>query len=131
MLTGMLHGEGDFLGSMLDLAQIVAPPGSAANPSSPATEPPRLRTKTHNWAFREDFPDYDLRSRLGDIRCPTFVAVGALDPVMPVACGEELAAKIPNAELVMFSRSGHNPAMEESALFRAAVLRFLTENSPA
>ena len=67
----------------------------------------------------------------GTHSCPTFVAVGALDPVMPVACGEELAAKIPNAELVMFSRSGHNPAMEESALFRAAVLRFLAENSPA
>ena len=125
MVTGTLHDEEDFVGSMLDLATLTASTASKASPPVGSHGALRLRTKTHNCAFRDDFPDYDIRSRLHEIRCPSFVAVGALDPVMPVECGKELAANIPDAELVMFPRSGHNPSVEESAAFRAEVLRFL------
>jgi pimeloyl-ACP methyl ester carboxylesterase len=44
---------------------------------------------------------------LRDVRVPTLVVHGALDPVIPLAAGVEMAALIPNARLQVVEEMGH------------------------
>ena len=81
---------------------------------------------THNWAFAQNMPRYDIRARLPEIRCPTLVTVGRHDWITPVAASEEIAALIPGAELVVFEESGHSPPLEEPVHFQALVRDFLS-----
>ena len=81
---------------------------------------------THNWAFAQNMPRYDIRARLPEIRCPTLVTVGRHDWITPVAASEEIAALIPGAELVVFEESGHSPPLEEPVHFQAVVRDFLS-----
>lgn len=80
---------------------------------------------THNQAFSQNLPNYDLRGRLGEIRAPTLVVVGRHDWITPVAASEEIAAGIPGAELVIFENSGHAPQIEENERFIRVVRDFL------
>ena len=67
--------------------------------------------------FRLDMPFYDVEDRLGSIEAPTLVTVGRHDWVTPPGESELLAARIPNAELVIYERSGHFPFIEEREKF--------------
>jgi pimeloyl-ACP methyl ester carboxylesterase len=69
----------------------------------------------------------DYRQRLGEVRVPTLLLTGLHDPQTPVVCAQELAARIPNARLVLFEQSGHNPFLEEPGAFWEAVRAFLLE----
>jgi proline iminopeptidase len=40
---------------------------------------------------------------------PVLVNVGRHDSITPVEASEEMAARIPQAELVIFENSGHSP----------------------
>lgn len=42
------------------------------------------------------------------IRAPTLVIHGAADPVIPLACGEDLAAQVPGARLEIIEGMGHD-----------------------
>lgn len=66
----------------------------------------------------------DFRARLGEVRVPTWIAVGRYDPQTPVGCSIELAKKISGADLVIFERSGHAPFAEERERFTAALAAF-------
>jgi proline iminopeptidase len=79
---------------------------------------PRIR-----WANVARHLDY--RGRLMDVAAPTLVIVGRHDPQTPVACAEELAARLPHARLRVFAHSGHYPFIEESERFWAEVAAFL------
>lgn len=72
-----------------------------------------------------DFENLSLDERLGEVRVPTLVIGGRLDRTCPVGAAEELAAGIPNAELVVFERSGHTPFVEEQDAYVEAVRRFV------
>ncbi|WP_298339813.1 alpha/beta hydrolase [Ferrimicrobium sp.] len=85
------------------------------------------RHEAHNWCFQHNMPTYDLRAQLPKVRCPTLVTVGRTDWVTPVSYAETIAALIPNAELVVFERSGHSPQIEEFAAFQAVMREFLTK----
>nr|WP_156640477.1 alpha/beta hydrolase [Bosea sp. PAMC 26642] len=50
----------------------------------------------------------DRRSRLAAIKAPTLVIHGTVDPLFPPACGQDTAASIPNAELMMIEGMGHD-----------------------
>ena len=50
---------------------------------------------------------FDRRARLGEIRCPTLVVVAADDALTPPFYSEELAARIPDAKLVVLPTGGH------------------------
>jgi pimeloyl-ACP methyl ester carboxylesterase len=52
--------------------------------------------------------DGDRSRLLGGIRLPTQVLHGAQDPLVPVAAGHDLAAKIPGAELDVIDGMGHD-----------------------
>lgn len=80
---------------------------------------------THNAAFGENMPSYDLVPRLGEITVPTLVTVGRHDWRTPVQASQVIADGIPNAEMVVFEHSGHSPQLEEPELFQATVRDFL------
>ncbi|WP_247636602.1 alpha/beta hydrolase [Methylobacterium sp. 37f] len=50
----------------------------------------------------------DRRSRLAAITAPTLVIHGTDDPLFPPACGEDTAASIPNAEMMLIPGMGHD-----------------------
>jgi proline iminopeptidase len=70
-----------------------------------------------------------LLNELAGIRIPTLVIVGLYDHNVGVDCDRDIAAAIPGAHLVVFSRSGHFPDMEEPAKFTATVAGFLRGNA--
>ena len=57
----------------------------------------------------------ELRERLGEIRCPTAVIWGRRDPYLSPTIAEELAERIPDAELTMIEDAGHFVMEERSA----------------
>lgn len=50
----------------------------------------------------------DRRSRLAAIKAPTLVIHGTEDPLFPPACGEDTAASIPDAEMMLIPGMGHD-----------------------
>jgi 3-oxoadipate enol-lactonase len=68
---------------------------------------------------------HDTRSRISQISVPTLVLIGGDEILIPVEFSEELAAKIPKAQLVILERGGHNCWMEFPEPFNQAVMQFL------
>ncbi len=89
------------------------------------------RYQTHNWAFTENMPRYDIKGQLPEISCPTLVTVGRDDWITPVSCSETICELIPNSKLVVFEKSGHSPQVEEADLFQKVVREFLADNVEA
>ncbi len=60
----------------------------------------------------------DRRARLATITAPTLIIHGTDDPLIPPACGEDTAASIPNAELMLIEGMGHDlpPALYHSVI---------------
>lgn len=88
------------------------------------TSPLRYTLEARRRIFAS-YDGYDVRDRLSRIRVPTLVVVGKDDWITPPPFAEELAAGIPNARLVIFRGSGHNPFVEEPRRFTAVVGGFL------
>ena len=84
-----------------------------------------FRAETHNFAFSQNIPGFDLTARLGEITVPTLIIVGRHDWITPLEASQEIAAGIPNAELVVFENSGHSPQQEEHERFIEVVRDFL------
>ncbi|MCU1491629.1 MAG: pip [Acidimicrobiaceae bacterium] len=84
------------------------------------------RFEAHNWCFQHNMPNYDLRKQLPAVSCPTLVTVGRTDWVTPVSSAETIASLIPNAELVVFEKSGHSPQFEEFDHFQDVMRQFLS-----
>ena len=66
-----------------------------------------------------------LVPRLGDIRTPTRVIVGAQDPATPVAAAEVLAQGIPGADLIVIEQAAHLANLEQPTPFTEVMLEFL------
>ena len=62
---------------------------------------------------------------LDRIDVPALVVWGADDTLIALADGRRAAARLPNAEFVLFEHSGHLPMEEEPEEFLRAVLPFL------
>jgi 3-oxoadipate enol-lactonase len=56
--------------------------------------------------------ELDLLDRLGEVRLPTLVVVGADDPGTPVAMAEVIAEAIPGARLEVLADAAHLPNIE-------------------
>jgi pimeloyl-ACP methyl ester carboxylesterase len=69
--------------------------------------------------------DPPARERLGEVRAPTLIIVGALDQPDMLAIGQHLAGAIPNARLEVMSGVAHLPPMEAPEAFVARVSAFL------
>jgi pimeloyl-ACP methyl ester carboxylesterase len=87
----------------------------------------RLKQEVGRHFFRNEGFEVDLFVELPNIRCPTLVLGGELDPITPVADSEDIAAAIPGAELRIFEGAGHgvfrDRPEEALAVIRDFVLR--------
>jgi 3-oxoadipate enol-lactonase len=63
----------------------------------------------------------DLRGAIGAVEVPVLVVVGALDEATPMAMSEELAALLPDAELVVLDGLAHVPQLQDPGRFLKAV----------
>jgi proline iminopeptidase len=67
----------------------------------------------------------DLEDRLGEVTHPVLVLAGRHDRTCAVAASQDMARRLPNAELVVFGDSAHMMFAEEQDRYLAAVRRFL------
>lgn len=78
-----------------------------------------------NYTFKHFIPEYDVRSKLPAVQARTLVVGARYDWITPASQSEEIRRLLPNAELVIFERSGHMPFIEEHEAFIAALREFL------
>ena len=72
----------------------------------------------------------EVLSRLGEIRVPALVFAGEEDRAQPPARSRELAAALPNAELVMIPEAGHLSALEQPEVVTEVIRDFLAAALP-
>lgn len=77
------------------------------------------------WAA-DSMADTDLRDRLGELRVPTLVVVGAEDRICGVDVATGLVDRIPGAVLAVIPGAGHLANLEAPAAFNARVISFLS-----
>lgn len=94
----------------------------------------RATPEQHQRQIRALLDRPDARAYLSGIACPTLVMVGRQDRWSPLAQHEEIAAALPNAELVVIEDSGHMSLVEQPEQVSQALLRWLgfkNENADA
>jgi pimeloyl-ACP methyl ester carboxylesterase len=75
---------------------------------------------------RAIFSRPSLRERLGEIRCPTLVAVGRHDRPRPVSESQALADAVAGARLEIIERAGHISSLEQPKRVLAMLESFLS-----
>jgi proline iminopeptidase len=78
-------------------------------------------------AANGDYGHIAVEDRLATVTHPVLVLAGRHDRTCPVAGAEAMSAALPNADLVVFERSGHMTFVEENEAYLAAVRAFLTK----
>lgn len=73
----------------------------------------------------QSYGGIEVEDKLGDVTHPVLVLGGRHDRACAVGASEDMAARLPNAELVVFENSAHMMYAEEQAAFIATVTRFL------
>ncbi len=68
---------------------------------------------------------HDVTARLNEIKVPTLVVHGDVDPLIPPANGRYLGEHIPGAKLSLYPNTGHILIIERAADFNREVLEFL------
>jgi pimeloyl-ACP methyl ester carboxylesterase len=69
--------------------------------------------------------EHDCRAMVSEIQVPCLVLVGEFDLVNPPRFAEELAKRLPAAQMVVMPGVGHLPHIEDKALFRQVLESFL------
>jgi 3-oxoadipate enol-lactonase len=67
----------------------------------------------------------DVTDRLGAVRAPTLVIVGAEDPGTPPALSQVIAAAVPGARLEIVPAASHQLVIEQADAFQRLLLGFL------
>jgi 3-oxoadipate enol-lactonase len=67
----------------------------------------------------------DITARIGAIRTPTLVVVGAQDPGTPPAMSEVIASTIPGARLEIIPSASHLSCIEQPVIFTRLAGDFL------
>jgi len=68
----------------------------------------------------------DGRAGLSAIACPVLILAGGYDPITPPDCAREIAAQLPQAELVVIEEAGHGVHRDEPERAEAVLRRFLS-----
>ncbi len=126
----MTPGRARTIGKYLALRSFITPihdPGWLAEPDSlkgyDLTEDPAYsRAATR---ILEEFDFVALRNRFREIRQPTLLIWGGLDPVVPFAVGDTLSRSIPCVRFVPLPRAFHRPQAEVPDTVVAAFRAFL------
>jgi 3-oxoadipate enol-lactonase len=69
--------------------------------------------------------DESVAERLGEVTAPTLVLVGNQDILTPRGDSEEIADRLPNAELVVISGAAHGFMVEHATTFNRVLFEFL------
>jgi proline iminopeptidase len=85
----------------------------------------KMRPEASVFGFGQLLPGWSVMDRLGEIQAPTLVMAGRYDFLFPPEHQAILADRIPDAQLVLVERAGHNPQMERTAVVVEALRRFL------
>ncbi|CAM8665872.1 MhpC Predicted hydrolases or acyltransferases (alpha/beta hydrolase superfamily) [Comamonadaceae bacterium] len=75
--------------------------------------------------------DHTRAALLGRIAAPTLVVHGTADPLVPLACGQDTARRIPGAKLVTIEGMGHDLPPEPVRRILAALLSHITAHPAA
>lgn len=67
----------------------------------------------------------DYRPFLPRLTVPSLVVMGRDEKLVPIAAGEHLARRLPDARLLIFDESGHCPFLEEPDRFNEEIHRFI------
>lgn len=71
--------------------------------------------------------DVDLQSIASQVKAPTLLVHGAVDPLMPLAAAEALAAAIPGARREVFADCAHAPFISRPDDFLARLTAFIDD----
>jgi proline iminopeptidase len=88
-----------------------------------------IHHRTHNYTVQHNWKDWDLTSRLPEIKAPTLIVVGEQDWVRPPVNSYLLRDAIPNSRLEIFAGCGHGAHTENKPKFVSVVREFLAQNS--
>ncbi len=104
---------------------------------NPSQDPQLAQTRDRAIARFEVMSDFihgeqrtmDMVADLASIACPTLVLAGALDPITPVACSQEIHAAIPAGlgRLEVFDDAGHGVQRDQPQRAEAVLRAFLSE----
>jgi len=90
----------------------------------------KMRPEAQIFAFSELLPGWTVMDRLNEIKVPTLVLAGRHDFQFPPEHQAILADRLPNAQLVLIERAGHNAHLERPGEVIEAVRRFITITTP-
>ena len=76
------------------------------------------------------FTDTTRAERLAKVAVPFFVLHGAADPLIPLACGEDTARRVPGAKLEVVPGMGHDITHANAPIVADALLGFARSVSP-
>jgi proline iminopeptidase len=82
------------------------------------------------FGYTQTLKDWSVMDRLGEIQVPVLVLAGRYDFLFPPEHQAILADRLPNAQLKLVERAGHNPQMEQSAEVLAEIRRFMKITIP-
>jgi 3-oxoadipate enol-lactonase len=110
--------------------------GAVAHEAFPGAEQAPLReaavarlaanSRGHYLACLTALLRFDVRDRLGEIRCPTLVVAGARDTTVPFAAKVLLARSIPGARIRVVDDSGHVTPGDQPAVLNGLLLEHLS-----
>lgn len=134
MLTQPLNASLEqAIDNTLHLLQVIASPGERADQRQALEQVRQAVQRAYRPAgvLRQTLAvmsDDDRADLLQDITVPTLVIHGRDDPLLPLACGEDTARRIPNARLLTVDGMGHDlpPGLLQHIL--PGLIRFLDEH---
>lgn len=90
---------------------------------------PKMRPEATIFGYSRLLQGWTVMDRLGEINVPTLVLAGRHDFLFPPEHQAILADRIPNAQLEIIERAGHNPQMEQPGVVIQIMKRFLAQRS--
>jgi proline iminopeptidase len=91
----------------------------------------KVRPEAQIFAFSDLLDGWTVMDRLGEIQVTTLVLAGRDDFQFPPEHQAQLAAGIPNAQLEIIERAGHNAPTERPEQVIQAVREFLAAGTPS
>ena len=85
----------------------------------------KMQPEAHIFGFSRLLTGWTVMDRLGEIQQPALVLAGRHDFLFPPECQAILADRLPNAQLELIERAGHNAPSERPAVVIKAIRRFL------
>ncbi len=90
----------------------------------------KMRPEAQVFGFGQLLTGWTVMDRLGEIAMPTLVLAGRDDFQFPPEHQAILADRLPDAQLELIERAGHNAQMERPAEVIEVVRRFLANALP-